>query len=220
MLNFFSQLKLDLRLLVLDFEELIFAFICDLLFLIPGYVFYYFFSGGPIDFPALLLCTAVVVNGWLLLPELIFRDLENGWIFQVCVSGLAAPHYYLVKILTGFIGLFSISYMYLLFLYPVFNRDLSWLRGGTLNLFLLVIAVEVVIYFSTVLSADREGFLHLVLGMPLLLPALFAGYVLFSTMGKEFSLDQAWVYWLGSYDLIFLLTGWLVSEYLWEEFNR
>ncbi len=218
MTELFQQLKLDFRIMTLDLEEFLFALICDLLLLIPGYALIYFLPEFSTSVAALMICLVVVINGILLIPRPVFRERNNNWIFQACASGMFPQHYYLAKIISGFLSLFSISYIFYLFLQIFFYRQIRWLIGGTLILFLLVPAVVLVLVLCTLISVDNNKILALALAGPLLLPAVFAGYILFYNLGKQFALSRAWAYWLSSYNLIFLVAGWFLSEYLWEEF--
>ena len=220
MSDFINQLKLDFQFLVLDLEELFFAWVCDLLLLVPAYILIYFFPGYSTDIVALTVCLVILLNGVFLLPRTIFRDWHNNWVFQASAAGMAPQHYFLAKIITGFCSLFSSTYIFFLFLHILFYREAWWLTGGTLVLFLMVPAFTLVLILSSFISAGESRILPLVLAAPPLLPAMVGGYILFHNLGEQVALNRAWVYWLGSYNLIFLVAGWFLSEYFWEEFYR
>lgn len=206
--------------LVFDLDKFIHIFICDFLLLIFGYILYYFRPALIGDILAVVLTLAVFLNGVFWLPATIFRDLRNNWIYQACSSGMVSQHYYLAKSIAGGMVLFVTTFIYLLLLSYVFDKDLAWLSQGTLILFIFVPANGLVMIISSALSAGRERILHLVLSVPVLLPALYAGYTLFSVPVRNFTFSRAWIYWLISYDLVFLTGSWFLTEFLWEEFPR
>lgn len=165
------------------------------------------------------LWLAIILSSILGLPRLQHHPDAVGFLPQLLTGRISPGGYYWAKLcsgflITGFTALVLYPMAVLLFHFPL---GMDVLDG--LGIYLLgAIGVAVVLTLASALTVGREAWLLPLLVFPLLIPVVLSGTQLMSSVvGHENNFPWAWLHLLIAYNLLLLLGGWFLSEFLWEE---
>ncbi len=162
---------------------------------------------------------AVTFSGILGLPPLQQGEDRVAFLPQLITGSLTSVGYYWEKLTVGFLQLTLTTAVVLpaaavLFGIP-FTVDL--LRGGA-YLLIGVGGTAVVITLASALTIGREPWLLPVLVFPLLIPVVLSTTrVLASVLSAQEAFAESWFHVMVAYDLLMVLGGWFLAEFLWEE---
>lgn len=165
------------------------------------------------------LWLALVFSAVLGLPRLQHHPDAVQFLPQLITGNISTTGYYWGKIVSGEIVLFSTSVV----LFPLgilfFNFPLS---SSLLTAFILfevgTLGVVVILTLASALTVGRESWLLPLLVFPLLIPIVLSGtQLMVSMIAQDKVIPWAWVHLLVAYELLMLLGGWFLSEFIWEE---
>ena len=165
------------------------------------------------------LWLAIILSSILGLPRLQHHPDAMAFLPQLLTGKVTPGGYYWAKLCSGFfITVFTAIVLYpmatLLFRFP---PGIEIVHGCAIYL-LGAIGVAVVLTLGSALTVGREAWMLPLLVFPLLIPVVLAGTQLMnSSIRPDVVFPWAWLHLLIAYNLLLLLGGWFLSEFLWEE---
>lgn len=176
-------------------------------------------TGQSVVMGTAALWLSLVLSAIIGLPRLQHHPDAIRFLPQLLTGNMTTSGYYWGKLVSGGIVLVLTS----LILFPLgtmfFNFPLAERLIYAVALYELGTAgIVIIMTLAGALTVGREAWLLPILVFPLLIPIVLAGTQLMSSvLLDENVISWAWLHLLVAYDLLMLLGGWFLSEFLWEE---
>jgi len=165
------------------------------------------------------LWLSLVLSGILGLPRLQHHPDAVHFLPQLITGNMTTSGYYWEKIIAGLFVLVVTGSLLFLTAIMLFNFPISDRLTDAYLLFELgTFGIVVILTLGSALTVGRESWLLPLLVFPLMLPIVMAGtQFMVGILRGDRVLSWAWLHLLVAYNVLMLLGGWFLSEFLWEE---